>query len=493
MTSVSLVSSAAPLAADVIIVGTMSSGDGIALVTGAGGVDEGLGITLLTALRSVEASGRVDEVIKIPTLGLGTAPLIIATGLGNGDPAAPDGEAVRRAIGAAMRTINTARRIAVAVGDGTDPELVGAISDGALLGGYRFARYKSSAQRPAQIRVDVAVSDPASTQARTALRRSKVISEAVNNTRDLVNTPANDLDPVSFAEYAKTRGEAVGLSVDILDERALKRGKYGGLLAVGAGSVTPPRLVRLTYRPNRSKAKVALVGKGITFDTGGLNLKTAMMAQMKSDMGGAAAVIEAIVAAAKLRVPVEIIATVPMAENAVSGTSYRPSDVLTMRDGRTVEVDNTDAEGRLILADAILRACEDQPDYLIETSTLTGGQIIALGLQISGAMGSEEFRDRVVAAGTAAGESLWPMPLPAHLRSWLDSPVADIVNLPKDRWASMLVAGVFLSEFVADGVQWVHLDIAGPSFATAASGYNAKGGTGVIVRTLLATIADLAG
>jgi leucyl aminopeptidase len=180
-----------------------------------------------------------------------------------------------------------------------------------------------------------------------------------------------------------------------------------------------------------------------------------------------------------------------MAENAVSGTSYRPSDVLTMHDGRTVEVDDTDAEGRLVLADAILRACEDDPAYLIETSTLTGGQLVALGTQVSAAMGSEEFRDRVVATGNAAGEQLWAMPLPDHLRSWLDSPVADLTNLPKERWASMLIGGMFLSQFVGDGVQWVHLDIAVPSFASAASGYTPKGGTGVIVRTILATLAEL--
>jgi leucyl aminopeptidase len=247
----------------------------------------------------------------------------------------------------------------------------------------------------------------------------------------------------------------------------------------------------MTYKPARPKARIALVGKGITFDTGGLDLKVAMMAQMKSDMAGAAAVVEAIIAAAKLKLPLEIIATVPMAENSVSGNSYRPSDVITLRDGRTVEVDNTDAEGRIILADALSRACEDEPDYLIETATLTGSQMIALGNQTTGAMGSDTFRDRVVALGIEAGESLWSMPLPAHLRAGLDSPLADLVNAPKERWGSMLVAGLFLSEFVSEGVDWVHLDIAGPSFATTASGYNSKGGTGVIVRTILATLTDL--
>ena len=198
---------------------------------------------------------------------------------------------------------------------------------------------------------------------------------------------------------------------------ALKRGRFGAILAVGGGSRTPPRLVRLSYAPARARASVALVGKGITFDSGGLDLKRAGMGDMKSDMAGAAAVIESIIAAARLKLPIAVTATVPMAENAVSGSSYRPSDILVMRDGRTVEIDNTDAEGRLILADAILRACEDSPDYLIETATLTGGQVVALGTGTSGVMGTEAFRDRVVALGTAAGESLWPMPMPARLRT----------------------------------------------------------------------------
>ncbi|MGX7680491.1 leucyl aminopeptidase [Jatrophihabitans sp. DSM 45814] len=497
MPTVSLVNSSAPLTADVIVIGTISTSDGIALAAGAEAVDKALGNVLLGALRAIDASGRHDEVVKIPTLGHGRVPLVVATGLGKFNPdddpsELPEAESIRRGVGAALRAISSAKRVAIAIGSGSDPDVVEAISDGALLGGYRFTKYKSAAKPAALKRVDIAVSNPAASAGKAALRRSKIITDAVNNTRDLVNTPPNVLNPVTFATYAKQAGEAAGLTVEVLDERALKRGNFGGILAVGAGSVTPPRLVRLSYRPARAKADVALVGKGITFDTGGLDLKTAMMAQMKSDMGGAAAVVEAIIAAAKLRLPVSVTATVPMAENAVSGTSYRPSDVLTMRDGRTVEVDNTDAEGRLILADAILRACEDSPEYLIETSTLTGAQLVALGMQTTASMGSDAFRDRVVAVGSAAGESLWAMPLPAHLRASLDSPVADIVNLPKDRWAGMLVAGVFLSDFVAEGVEWVHLDIAGPSFAGAPSGYTPKGGTGVIVRTIVATLADLA-
>jgi leucyl aminopeptidase len=492
MTSVFLIDSAAPLTADVIVVATVCSDGAVALADGAAGVDAALGGVLLAALRAVEATGKADEAIKIPTLGKSATPLIVAAGLGVAAPSTLDPEAVRRAVGTALRGLQSAKRVAVAIGSGTDPELVQAISDGALLGGYRFTRYKPSAEPNALRRVDIAVTEPANPGAKAAIRRSKIITEAVNNTRDLVNTPANDLNPVTFAAYAREHGEAAGLAVEVLDERALKRGRFGAILAVGGGSATPPRLVRLSYAPPRARASVALVGKGITFDSGGLDLKHTGMGDMKSDMAGAAAVIESIIAAARLKLPIAITATVPMAENAVSGSSYRPSDILVLRDGRTVEIDNTDAEGRLVLADAILRACEDSPDYLIETATLTGGQVVALGNGTSGVMGSDAFRDRVVALGTAAGESLWPMPMPARLRTVLDSPVADVVNLPKDRSASMLVGATFLNDFVPDGLEWVHVDIAGPAFLQSASGYNSQGGTGVIVRTILASLMDLA-
>ena len=492
MTSVFLIDATAPVTADVIVVATVGSPSGTALAAGAGEVDLALNGGLSIALKAVEATGAPDEVLKVPTLGLSPAGLVLATGLGRGTAGVLDPEAVRRGVGAALRAVNAARRVLISIGEGTDPELVLAIAEGALLGTYRFTRYKTSDQPAGVRRIDIAVADPTDAGAKAALKKAKIVAAAVNNTRDLVNTPPNHLNPPSFAAYAAEQGAAAGLTVEVLDEKALARGKFGGILAVGAGSATPPRLVRLSYTPARARTSVALVGKGITFDTGGLDLKTAHMAAMKSDMGGAAAVVEAVIAAAKLRLPIAVTATVPMAENAVSGSSYRPSDVLTMRDGRTVEVDNTDAEGRLILADAMLRACEDDPDYLIDTATLTGGQVVALGEKMTGAMGTDDFRDRVVAAGTAAGEALWAMPLPANLRPLLDSPIADIVNLPKERWASMMLAATFLRDFVAEDVQWVHLDIAGPSFVDTASGYDHRGGTGVIVRTILATLTELA-
>jgi leucyl aminopeptidase len=251
--------------------------------------------------------------------------------------------------------------------------------------------------------------------------------------------------------------------------------------------------VRIAYRARKPVAKVALVGKGVTYDSGGLNLKSANLTWMKSDMGGAAAIVVTTIAAAVLKLPVDIVATVPMVENMPSGSSYRPSDVLTMYGGRTVEVADTDAEGRLILGDAITRALEDEPDYVIETSTLTGAQLVALGSRVIGAMGEDGFRDLVAKAGSDAGEAVWPMPLPDDLRSVLDSPVADLQNVPEERWGAMLVGGQFLKEFMSPDVPWVHLDIAGPAFnAGGPHGYTPKGGTGAAVRTILASLEQLA-
>jgi leucyl aminopeptidase len=483
MPSVTLVDPSAPISADAVVVGVLSGASGPRLAPGAAVVDAALGKRLVTALRAAGATGRPDEVVKIPTLGLAPFPLVVATGLGAD---ARDAEQLRRGVGAALRAAGSCRHVHVAV-DGP----VGALAEGALLGSYAFTSYKSGTRRGATQRISLAT--PADAAARAELRRARVVADAVNITRDLVNTPPNDLYPQTFAERASALAATQDLQVEVLEPRALARGGFGGILAVGAGSARPPRLVRISYRPARPSARVALVGKGITFDSGGLNLKTANLTWMKSDMGGAAAVIASTVAAAALKLPVEVTATVPMAENMPSGSAYRPSDVITMRGGRTVEVADTDAEGRLVLADAIARALEDEPDYLIDAATLTGGQLVALGTRVIGAMGQPELRDRVVAAGNAVGEAVWAMPLPEDLRSGLDSTVADLTNLPTERWGSMLVGGHFLADFVPDGQAWVHLDIAGPAWnAGGARDYTPKGGTGAAVRTILAALTDLA-
>jgi leucyl aminopeptidase len=480
------------LAADTLVIGTIEGPDGPVLAPGAEAVDAAFDGHLLDLLVTLGAAGKPDEIVKVPTLGKLAAAVVLAAGLGKpGTDGTVSAEQVRRASGAAARALAGTKRAATVL-SGID---LAAAVEGTVLGAYKFNRYKSSNGDEPVRRVDlVSPADGVAKQHRATLKAATAIGEAVTFARDLINTPPNDLYPATFADRAVAAATAEGLEIEVLDEKALRKEGYGGVLGVGGGSSRPPRLVRLRYKGPKPKAKVALVGKGITFDTGGISLKPPTnMDHMTSDMSGAAAVVASIVLAAKLRYPLEVVATVPMAENMPSGSAYRPGDVLTMFGGKTVEVLNTDAEGRLILADAIVRACQDDPDYLIETSTLTGAQVVALGTRTAGVMGSDEFRDRVAAIGQAVGEGGWAMPLPDELRADLDSKLADIANVSNQRWAGMLVAGVFLRDFVPDGVQWAHLDVAGPAYNTGSVwGYTTKGGTGVPVRTIAAVLADIA-
>jgi leucyl aminopeptidase len=376
---------------------------------------------------------------------------------------------------------------------------LGATVEGLILGAYKFNDFRSAKTAPKEpgLREITVLAADTKKRTKTDAERAADIATAVATARDFINTPPSHLFPAEFASRAAALAKATGLEVEVLDDKALKRGGYGGVIGVGQGSSRPPRLVRIAYRgaPKRKGAKtVALVGKGITFDTGGISIKPAAnMHHMTSDMGGAAAVIATVVLAARQQLPIDVIATVPMAENMPSSTAQRPGDVLTQYGGTTVEVLNTDAEGRLILADAIARACEDNPDYLIETSTLTGAQTVALGARTPGVMGSDEFRDRVATISQQVGENAWAMPLPEELKDDLKSNVADLANVSGSRFAGMLVAGTFLREFVADGVQWAHIDVAAPAYNTGGPwGYTPKGGTGVPTRTMFAVLEDIA-
>ncbi|MEO7193924.1 MAG: leucyl aminopeptidase [Pseudonocardiaceae bacterium] len=474
---------------DALVVGTMSTDDGPRLLPGAEVVDAAFGGTLTTLLALLGAKGKADEVIKVPTGDAISAPLLIATGLGAVEHQ-PTSEQVRRAAGAASRALSGTSR-ALTTLSRID---LAATAEGTALGGYAFTAYRSRNGDGPLGQMDLSVPSADDAGARRDLARAIAITEAVTAARDLVNTPPNDLYPASFADRAVTLAQAAGLRTEVLDEVALRREGYGGILGVGGGSSRPPRLVRLHYTPPAPRAKVALVGKGVTFDTGGISIKpAAKMEEMTMDMAGAAAMVVTAVLAARLELPVEVIATIPMAENMPSATAYRPGDVLTMYGGSTVEVLNTDAEGRLILADALVRAAQDAPDYIIDTATLTGAQVVALGHRTPGIMGTPEFRDRVTAISQQVGENGWAMPLPEHLRSDLDSALADIANVANHRYGGMLMAGVFLSEFVPADVAWAHLDIAGPAYNTGAPwGYTSKGGTGVPVRTLAAVLTDIA-
>ena len=498
----------AELAVDAIVIGLHSQPDEAGTLLPASGAEsiaaafEG---KLISTLSLLGASGAPGEVTKLATLGTVTAPLVVAVGLGT-EPSgsAPAAETLRRATGAAVRALAGSATIALALplpDDADAPAVLRAITEGALLGSYRFAGYKTKPQpgrREPVGAIAVHVPDAGDATAQAELDRAAIVSRAVRLTRDWVNTPPNELRPPSFADAIAAAAEGTGLAVEILDEKALLDGGYGGIVAVGQGSEAPPRLVKLSYTPEgvTDPKRVALVGKGITFDTGGISIKPAQgMWEMKSDMAGAAAVAATLLAVAALKPSVAVSGYLAIAENMPSGTAYRPGDVITMFNGKRVEVLNTDAEGRMVLGDAMARACADGTDYLFETSTLTGGQVVALGKRIAGVMGTPEVCERVKAAGESVGEPAWPMPLPDDVRKGMESDVADIsqVNAGMDRSGHMLQGGVFLREFVTDDVAWAHIDIAGPSYHSGeATGYWTKGGTGVPVRTLLALVDDVA-
>jgi leucyl aminopeptidase len=444
-----------------------------------------------SGLRALGATGAEGQLHQLVVDSLPVAS-VLTVGLGKPRDEWP-ADLIRRAAGAAARSLD---KVESAVTTMSAVDLEAAV-EGLILGAYRFTDFRSEKTAPKDpgLRAITVLAPDTKARTKTAVERATAIATAVATARDLVNTPPSHLFPAEFARRARALGEAAGLEVEVLDDKTLARDGYGGVTGVGKGSSRPPRLVRLIHRGKKRGGKtVALVGKGITFDTGGISIKPAQnMHHMTSDMGGAAAVIATVVLAARQQLPIDVIATVPMAENMPSATAQRPGDVLTQYGGITVEVLNTDAEGRLILADAIVRACEDNPDYLIETSTLTGAQTVALGTRTPGVMGSDEFRDRVAGLSQQVGENGWPMPLPEELKEDLKSTVADLANVSGSRNAGMLVAGTFLREFVADGVQWAHIDIAGPAYNTSGPwGYTGKGGTGVPTRTMFAVLEDIA-
>ncbi|XCI62276.1 putative cytosol aminopeptidase [Mycolicibacterium parafortuitum] len=480
------------VASSVLIVPVVSSGDdgGRATVVANPFLDAEAVGEIEVALEALGAKGGGDQVTRIvvPALPVGS---VLAVGLGKARDEWP-AETIRRAAGVAARSINGVENVFTTL-SAIDLE---ATIEGLLLGAYRFTEFRSDKTAPKDTGIRKVTALTLDTKAATkdSAAHAEAVAVAVATARDFVNTPPSHLFPDEFAKRAKALGEAAGLSVQVLDEKALAKAGFGGIVGVGKGSSRPPRLVRLEHRGGGRKAKkVALVGKGITFDTGGISIKPAAnMHHMTSDMGGAAAVIATVLLAARRNLPIDVVAYVPMAENMPSATAQRPGDVLTQYGGTTVEVLNTDAEGRLILADAIVRACEDGPDYLIETSTLTGAQTVALGARTPGVMGSDEFRDRVAEISQSVGENAWAMPLPEELKDDLKSTVADLANVSGSRYAGMLVAGTYLREFVADGVEWAHIDVAAPAYNSGGPwGYTPKGGTGVPTRTMFAVLEDI--
>jgi leucyl aminopeptidase len=513
----------ATVAADALVLASAPAhagpGTGATGNTGGAVLVEGHGLPpeaadqIADALRAVRASGDPDEVVKLPGVAGVRAALVAVSGLGPLDRGATayPAETLRRAVGAAVRELAGSGAVAIAFpapGDGT----VAAVAEGAMLGAYRFAGLHRAAadsdaagagpSRSAPVdAVQVIGASADDSAVAEVLRRASVLGIAHEWARDLVNTPPNVLYPESFAQAVRERAAGTPVQVTVLDERALEEGGFGGTIGVGRGSHRPPRLVTMTYSPAGAQARVALVGKGITFDSGGLDLKPpASMLTMKCDMAGAAAVAATVLAAAELRLPVAVTGYLCLAENMPGGNAQRPSDVVTMRDGTTVEIVDTDAEGRMVLADGIALACEQAPGAIVDIATLTGHQVVALGQRIGALMaGQDDFRERLHSAADASGEAFWPMPLPRELRSQLDSQVADLLH-KGDRMAGMLTAGLFLQQFVSDlpgdggQIPWAHLDIAGPAWNdSAAHGYTPKGGTGFGIRTMLTLVESYAG
>ena len=469
-------------------------------------------------LAAVVASGGATETIKVTGTPGVKAPLVLVAGLGSAQPDQATAETWRRAAGNAARALAAHRDVAV-VSPLAEEGVVAALAEGAGLGSYRYTHHLSDKVRAKRALREVGpVSVSVLTESEVAsvadvISRAEVLVSRQGLARDLVNTGPNELYPETFANAVTEHATGLDtVSVEILDEAALREGGFGGIIGVGQGSERGPRLVRLAYTPGNSEEtgrSVALVGKGITFDSGGLSLKPAgSMVTMKCDMAGAAAVTSAVLAAADLELPVAVTGYLALAENLPSASAQRPGDVVTMRDGTTVEIINTDAEGRLVLADALTWAVEHGSSSIVDVATLTGAAMVALGGRTAAIMANDDdLQADLVDAAALAGEPVWPMPIAEEIRKGMDSDVADIKHTG-DKLGGAMVAAAFLREFVptrtgaavpntppeqavaaedAPGhIPWGHIDIAGPAFNEgSAYGYTPKGGTGYAVRTLV--------
>ena len=481
---------ASTLATPYAVIGLSATAGKLKIESGAVTVNEK---ALLDILKNLGATGKSNEIIKVP---YSKPQTIYFTGLGETSKSY-DPENLRRAAGSAARELAGQSTATFALPASTLTQ-ISAVAEGAALGAYAFNEFRSSTKsdfkEPLE-QIVIATKSTSDAAAKRALVRAEIIARNTAMVRDLINTPPSHLTPDSFCTRMKKLATPLGLKVEVLNEATLKNQGYGGIIGVGQGSANPPRLLHISYTPNKARARYAFVGKGITFDTGGLALKPANgMEAMKSDMSGAAAVIGAIFAIAELKLPVAIDAWAPLAENMVSENATRPSDIISIYGGKTVEVLNPDAEGRLVLADAIVRAQEVAKkagglDGIIDVATLTGAQVVALGTRTSAVMTNDvEFSQQFLEASEKAGEAFWPMPLPEELRASLDSPVADLANIG-DRMGGMLVAGLFLKEFIEPDISWLHLDIAGPAYnESTPHGYTPVGGTGIALRSLVTLV-----
>lgn len=441
---------------------------------------------LTETLAGIGFTGAAGSVSRVHAPDATELPLyVVGTGPG------PDAGAVREAIGAAVRATTGYEHLAIAA-PGLGAELWRAAAEGALLGGYRFDDYKKTSGATRAERVTLHWPD-APTDG--DVERVRAEAAAVALVKDLVNTPAQWLGPQDLADAAESALADLPVEITVLDEAELEAQGYGGILGIGQGSDRPPRLIHLDYAPAGAQRHISLVGKGITFDTGGLSLKPpAGMVGMKFDMAGAATVLAVVRAAAELALPVRVSGWLCVADNMPSGRALRPGDVVRIADGTSVEVLNTDAEGRVVLADGLVAASRTQPDVIVDVATLTGAIIVALGNRHTGVMGEDAAVAAYLDASARADELAWHLPLPAHMEDELDSPIADLQNAKiGDTSGGSLFAGLFLQRFVgrtsdepdAPRIPWVHLDIAGSGTAKSPFGATDRGPTAATVRSLI--------
>jgi leucyl aminopeptidase len=458
-------------------------------------VNEAAGGALADVLDAEKFQGKVGNVTHLHVNGKLPSRRVVIVGLGR--RADTTAEIVRRAAAAGLRRARDlgARAVAIEVlGDRLPArQRAHAVVEGAILGTYTFDRYK---REKSEKQVEsLQLVEPDGRQRREAAegaRRGEIFAEATWFARDLVNAPANDVNPTYLAKVAQDIAKGGGLSVEILDRAECKKLGMGMFLGVAAGSEEPPKFIHLAYTPSgRRRKKVAVIGKGITFDSGGLDLKSAEgMLRMKDDMSGAAAVLGLMRALPALKPAVEVHGLIAATENMPSGSAVRPGDVLRAMNGTTVEIGNTDAEGRLTLGDAICYASQKlDADEIVDMATLTGACVVALGPLVSGLFSNDQaLADRLLAAAEAAGERVWQLPLVDEYRENLKSDVADMNNVGP-RGGGAITAGLFLKEFAGDR-PWAHFDIAGPAFVEKDTPLSPKGGTGCAVRTILAYLTD---
>lgn len=454
------------LAGSTLIVGVL---EGLNPVPGSEDVISGLDPSALSA---AGFNGKQGETITLPH---DDAAAVLVIGMGE----ELTFESLRSASGNAIRSVNTSRAVSLLAGVGIDGS-TRAVVEGSLLGGYVYRTYKTNEEETSVESIELVGGNEED------IADSVIVSEATNLARDWVNTPARDKAPETLAGLFETAATAAGMSTEVWDLKRIQDEGLGGLLGVAAGSDRDPRVVILDYRPDQAARHLAVVGKGVTFDSGGLSIKPASsMMEMKDDMSGAAIAAAASIAVARLGLSVRVTCITPLTDNAIGGDATRPGDVLRPLEGPTIEVLNTDAEGRLILADGLSLAKRVEPDLIVDVATLTGAARVALGDRIAAVFGSDyEVSTRVLEAASRAGEDFWEMPLHREYRKSIDSDIADIKNVSASRYGGAIIAALFLAEYAGDG-PWAHLDVAGPARTRETSGENVKGASGVGVRTLV--------